>query len=150
MPCNVPRDLEQRARYRSPALEDRRMRMQANERKTFFLSHEDRIRHATVGLIPQEGRRQNRGAELFCRNLQRKREIEGERGREREDREGCGGGGESRGYTSSGTPGPRDQESAPIVRARGRKDGGERRLEIERNHEGWRSVWYGGGDKFLR
>lgn len=84
MPCNVPRDLEQRARYRSPALEDRRARMQANERKTFFLSHEDRIRHATVGLIPQEGRRQNRGAELFCRNLQRTREIEGERGRERE------------------------------------------------------------------
>jgi len=35
----------------------------------------------------------------------------------------------------------------------GRKDrgGGQRwRLEIERNHGGWRSVVFGGGDKFLR
>lgn len=51
----------------------------------------ERIHYATVGLIPQEGRRQNRRAELFCRNL--KREAEEVRERER--------------YTFSGTPGPK-------------------------------------------
>lgn len=121
MPCNVPRDLEQRARYRSPALEDRRTRMQANERKTFFLSHEDRIRHATVGLIPQEGRRQNRGAELFCRNLQRTREIEGERERKR-DREGCGGGGgESRDTHLLERRGPGERANSEGTGAKGRR-----------------------------
>jgi len=80
-----------------------------------ILSSEERIRYATVGLIPQEGKRQNRGAELFCRNLKR----EAEEARER--------------YTSSGTPGPRRMRQWKGV------EGWEGRLEIERNHGGWRS-----------
>lgn len=60
----------------------------------------ERIRYATVGLIPQEGRRQNRRAELFCRNLKR----EAEEAKERE-----------RGYTFSGTPRRAGaQENAPM------------------------------------
>jgi len=84
-----------------------------------FLSSEERIRYATVGLIPQEGKRQNRGAELFCRNL--KREA---RGSERKIHV----------LRNAGA-----QENAPMEGGGGRVKGREGRLEIERNHGGWRS-----------
>lgn len=59
---------------------DTRGRKETNKR--CFFSREERIRYATtVGLIPQEGRRQNHGAELFCREPE---EEERERKRERE------------------------------------------------------------------
>ncbi|KAL0112106.1 hypothetical protein PUN28_013379 [Cardiocondyla obscurior] len=48
-------------------------RSKGNEREMPVLSREERICYATVGFIPQEGRRQNRDAELFCRNLKRKK-----------------------------------------------------------------------------
>lgn len=87
------------------------------------LSRGERIRYATVGLIPQEGRRQNRGAELFCRNLKREAEEARERDTRPPERRGpgeCANGGERGGA------------------AKGRKEGGEqvgnrtesRRLEV--------------------
>lgn len=82
-----------------------------------ILSRGERIRYATVGLIPQEGRRQDRGAELFCRNPK----GEAEEARER--------------YTFLRNAVV--QENAPMEGVKGRGGG---RLEIERNHGGWRSV----------
>lgn len=78
-------------------------------------SREERIRYATVGLIPQEGRRQNCGAELFCRNPK----GEAEEARER--------------YTFLRNA--RVQENAPMegVKGRGRQVGNRtesQRLEV--------------------
>lgn len=87
---------------------------------------ETNSRHATVGLIPQEGSRQNRGAELFCRNL--KREVEEER--EKDTR----------------SPERRGPGECANGRGKGRGEAGWKSNGI--TEAGGR--WFGGGDKFLR
>lgn len=82
--------------------------------RRFILSREKRICYATVGLILQEGRRQNCDVELFCRNLKR----EAEEARER--------------YTSSGTSGPGERANGGGERTEGQVENRteSRRLEV--------------------
>lgn len=54
-------------------------RREGNRREMPILSREKRIRYATVGLIPQEGKRQDRGVELFCRNPKGEGEVKRKR-----------------------------------------------------------------------
>lgn len=78
----------------------------------------------TVGLIPQEGRRQNRGAELFCRNLQRTREIEGEREGEKEKIEKVAEEEERVGihiFWNAGAQGPGERANSEGTGAKGRR-----------------------------
>lgn len=91
-----------------------------------------------VGLILQEEVRQNRDVELFCRNLKRKRVRE--RGRKR------------RKYDVFRNAGAQGRECANKEGDREKRGmGGKWRLEIERNHGGWRSGGSGAErDKFLR